>query len=229
MNIWELREELYRKLRAVLASEFDRQMELLLHSWLISYKDNPAFLYEVYDLLETDKPGECADAAKDIAYRSYPDTLIVHKDGKDILIPARVARRGVQLAADALQDYLPLGSVVDLKQEPFSEVFTKGTPENIRIVITQRFVCVPETSTFYHYGGIIYPLGMPDGQRMLYFTHPLIDEVAHVGFTDEMEAAFVFGTKDALVIENNYHSVAFSSGEERETTRRALAAGGEPR
>lgn len=66
--------------------------------------------------------------------------------------------------------YLPLGSVVILNKKYLGKAFEVDDIQEVRIVITQRFVCIPDTETFYPYGGVLHPIGHIEGERVLYFT-----------------------------------------------------------
>jgi hypothetical protein len=223
MDTRGLQRELYQNVRRCLNAEFGEELALLLHKWLVAYKTNQTFLYEVSDLLNNKTTSEYVDKGKAITYQRYDENLLIVRQSETIVVPFAAAKRGVQLMADALQDYLPLGSVVDLKKSPFASVLSEDAYESLRIVITQRFTCVPGTKAYFPYGGIVYPLGTPGSGQMVYFTSPLIERVVHKGFDDEVEVAFVFSMKGALLFEKQYHSVAFSSLDERKATQRALA------
>jgi hypothetical protein len=223
IDVRGLQRELYQNVRCCLHAEFGEEVALLLHKWLVAYKANQVFLYEVNDLLNNTTTSECVDKDNAITYQRYDDNLLIVKQSETIVLPFAAAKRGVQLMVDALQDYLPLGSVVDLKKSPFANVIPEDSYDNLRIVITQRFTGIPETKVYFPYGGIVYPLGAPESGQMVYFTSPLIERTVHTGFDDEIEVAFVLSMKGALLFEKQYHSVAFSSLGERKTTQRALA------
>lgn len=61
--------------------------------------------------------------------------------------------------------YLPLGSVVILNKKYLGKAFEVDDIQEVRIVITQRFVCIPDTETFYPYGGVLHPIGHIEGEK----------------------------------------------------------------
>jgi hypothetical protein len=81
---------------------------------------------------------------------------------------------------------------------------------------------MPDTKVFCPYGGIVYPIGMPEGKQMFYFTPSLIPDVVYEGYRDEMEDAFVYSMKEILLLDEHYHSVAFASPSEREVVDQIL-------
>jgi hypothetical protein len=220
----EARSRLYQKVRACLESEFGANVALNLHSWLVNYKANPSFLYQVYDLLSSSAIKELTDDRSHLTFVAYPDQLVVKTVGGDKTFPLPVARRALQLVSDALEDYLPLGSVVDLKKEHFSNILDIDSIETLRVVITQRLVPPPDAETFFSYGAVVYPIGVFEGNKSIYFTPSLIDSVVYRGYSDEVEHAFIFAMVDELVFNRSYCSIVFAGKDIQQRAQRAQAA-----
>ncbi|MEK4972808.1 DUF4176 domain-containing protein [Niallia sp. FSL R7-0648] len=79
------------------------------------------------------------------------------------------------------------------------------------MVITKRYTVPTGYQTFFPYGGVVYPVGEMKKDAILYFTEPLITNVIHMGFKDEMEEAFELLMKEELVIEKKMTSIEFSA------------------
>ena len=79
---------------------------------------------------------------------------------------------------DGMDNYLPLGRVVMLKET------------TRKLVIVARAVQVENNGKvfFFDYGGVIYPVGVT-GDQIAYFQKDAIDSVIFKGFLDEEEEA----------------------------------------
>jgi len=115
---------------------------------------------------------------------------------------------------DVYDEIVPLGSVVDLKKEYLKDSLPVDKIENVRIVITHRFLHNPQEKFYFPYAGVVYPLGSFGNERVLHFTSPFIERVVHRGFSDEQDEAFVLAMKRELLGDRHIHSYAFASRDE---------------
>lgn len=102
---------------------------------------------------------------------------------------------------EIMREVLPLGSVVELN--PLYFLPEQQTSSAAKIVITKRYTVPTGYQTFFPYGGVVYPVGEMKKDAILYFTEPLITNVIHMGFKDEMEEAFELLMKEELVVEKD--------------------------
>ncbi|KEO84593.1 DUF4176 domain-containing protein [Tumebacillus flagellatus] len=72
-------------------------------------------------------------------------------------------------------DYLPLGTLVRLH---------RGTK---RLMIYGRCLNKEETGEQFDYVGVPYPEGFINPEKTFVFNHSAIEEIVHLGFTDEEE------------------------------------------
>ncbi|PAD85364.1 hypothetical protein CHH55_23910 [Niallia circulans] len=110
---------------------------------------------------------------------------------------------------EIMREVLPLGSVVELN--PLYFLPEQQTSSAAKIVITKRYTVPTGYQTFFPYGGVVYPVGEMKKDAILYFTEPLITNVIHMGFKDEMEEAFELLMKEELVVEKKMTSIEFSA------------------
>jgi hypothetical protein len=111
---------------------------------------------------------------------------------------------------DVMDDILPLGSVVDLKKEHLKKMKNIEKIENVRIVITHRFLLHSKNRFYFPYAGVIYPLGSMGEERTLHFTSSFIERVVHRGYSDEQEKAFVLMMKQDLLCRQKMQSFGFA-------------------
>lgn len=109
---------------------------------------------------------------------------------------------------------LPLGSLVQLKKEAFGAISGIERIENLRVVITHRFIRQDEHS-YFTYGGVIYPVANFNGNQILKFTTSLIEKVVHKGFRDEQEDAYVYLMKQEMILQSDIHMVGLREKEEQ--------------
>ncbi|EBF5186511.1 DUF4176 domain-containing protein [Listeria monocytogenes] len=213
---------LYPELREQWKILFGTDTEIQLHKWLVKYKNDCLFLYNVHGYLN----GESSDILKDeqqkLVYKKVASTLDIIDELSTVHLPISVAKQAIQMFCDYLYDYLPLGSVVILNKKYLGKAFEVDDIQEVRFVITQRFVCIPDTETFYPYGGVLYPIGHIEGERVLYFTPPLIEQVQFVGFQDVTDHAYLVEMKEALLQKRSYQSIAFIDSDKREQAQQVI-------
>ncbi len=115
-----------------------------------------------------------------------------------------------------LEEILPLGSVVDLKNVTDKEV------ENFRVVIVNRFIYQKQLGGYFEYVGVVYPLGKLSEETTISFTPSLIEKVVHRGYSDEQEEVFVKLMKIRLIIENDYISMSFLAEDQKQLLKKYI-------
>lgn len=175
------------------------------------------FLYDVNKCIV--KGGNLVtDPINMVSYEKEEDKHKLTIKGECIELTIEQVKRVVSGLIDILDDVLPLGSVVKLK-DSFLDLLAKGKAfdkENAFMIITNRYVFNNEVKAYFQYSATVYPIGLlPDG-RTIHFTTPLIDKVIHKGYKDEKDIAYNFLMKNELIIEKDMHSMSFSTEDERE-------------
>lgn len=175
------------------------------------------FLYDVNKCIV--KGGNLAtDPINEVSYNKEEDKHKLTIKGECIELTIDEIRTVISGLIDILDDILPLGTVVKLK-DSFLDTLAKGKAfdkENAFMIITNRYVFNNNVKAYFQYSATVYPIGLlPDG-RTIHFTTPLIDKVIHRGYSDEKDVAYNFLMKNELIIEKNMHSMSFSTEEERE-------------
>jgi hypothetical protein len=210
--------QLYEAFRGRIQGELGQDVARSFHKWLVNYRADASSLYQILPLLAPKNAlPTFEDVRQGIFYARTKDRFSVKiktvcfAEDFDFLQAGYV----VQVFLDLMQDYLPLGSVVDLQAEPLKDIFAVDKIENLRFVIAQRFCPIPETKLFYPYGAFVYPVGTLHDQQTLYFTPPLIKRVVHRGYRDELEQAYVLAMKDDFVLKRRYQSAGLASPQQR--------------
>ena len=75
-------------------------------------------------------------------------------------------------------DFLPLGSIVTLKNGDGTELLIVG-----RMTLTEN---EGETG-YFEYSAVVYPNGMEDSDQILFFNREDIEEVVYTGYVDDKE------------------------------------------
>lgn len=83
-----------------------------------------------------------------------------------------------------MTDYLPLGSIVTLKQG------------NKRLMIVGRLQRMNQTGEIFDYSGCLWPEGSLDADHFYLFNHNQIDRLYHIGLQDPIEFEFKQFLKD---------------------------------
>lgn len=117
---------------------------------------------------------------------------------------------------DLIEPIYPLGTVVNLKTEYLNNLLDDNKISVATFVIINRFVYTDNIKTYFQYTGIPYPVGSLGFSRNLYFTSELIDEVVHLGHSDDKENAFIYMMKKELILDKNYCSIGYASKDDRD-------------
>jgi len=180
------------------------------------YRNNMEFLYQIYAAIATNQ--ECLmDKERNITYKFQGDNHVLMYNGENLLFTEAQLKTVLVGIIDIMEEILPLGSVVDLKKEFLKGILANTDKvEQVRVVITNRFLHQKDDRSYFTYAGVLYPIGTLMQQEQLHFTSALIENVVHKGYSDKQEEAYVFLMKNELILENAMHSFGFSTEEERE-------------
>lgn len=120
---------------------------------------------------------------------------------------------------DFLEDILPLGSVVTLKNENLKD--KEG--RKIKIIISQRFLSNEKSGLYFTYSGTIYPTGNVEKDKLLHFNEIAIKEVIYKGYSDDLDLAFVLTMKNELILERGLRSITFANAKEEDLFKREIS------
>lgn len=188
------------------------------------YVENSGFLYQVYEaFIEKDRFLE--DEQNEVAYERDGDDYILTLRGRECVYSEQEFRRILVSMLDLLEEPLPLGTVVDLKKSVYQNLPEIQQVDEIRMVITHRFLGSEEDSCYFPYAGVVYPTGMMGRKEVLYFTRPIIEKIVHMGYRDEKEDAYTYLMKKELVIEKGKNSIGFAPKEEIEAFNQRFRKG----
>ena len=219
----EMEDQLYQAVKARLIDDLGDETGLSFHRWFVYYREDPTFLYKVHELIASPDASPLADEKNGFTYQIISGNLYVTSAHSSTSFETHHARRALEVMIPAMERYLPLGSVVGLKKEEFSNILDSTAIESLKVVITQRLASLDETPVYFNYGGIIYPFGVFKEARSVYFTPELIDEVIHPGYSDDADHAFVTAMKLELLFRRKYVPYGFASKEQRRLARQEAA------
>jgi hypothetical protein len=165
------------------------------------------------------------------AYRHQLDSLEVTSQGIDIFYQKEQGLHTISFwdksfslddasyvpfltyAIDLMREVLPLGTVVELDPRFFK--LGESASEPIKVVITGRFIFPENYRSYFPYAGVVYPFGEMNKGNTIHFTYPLIKEVVHMGYKDEMEESFEYLMKEELILDKGIMSIEFSDDDMR--------------
>lgn len=181
----------------------------------ICYRENLAFLMRVYEaFVENDRFVE--DEENGVRYEREKDLYILALEGQEVCLSKGKFRRILISMLDILEDTLPLGTVVDLKKGVYKSIPEIEKVDNIRMVITHRFLKRAGSTYYYPYAGVVYPTGMLGQKEVFYFTRPVVDKIVQRGYSDEQEEVFAYLAKKELIVDEGGNTVGFATKEEVE-------------
>jgi hypothetical protein len=155
---------------------------------------------------------ECKEHCIDVICSNGMITL--NSLGGIISKETREFRKVATTFIEIYEQVYPIGTVVDLKKEAFSNIYDLSQVDKLRVVIAHRYVPVSD-ERYMPYIGVHYPYG-PTGHVNdgVHFTLPAIERVVSMGYSDEEEEAYVFNLKNKIIADLDIHSNAFMSKEE---------------
>lgn len=147
---------------------------------------------------------------------------IVHFGESEIKLNRKNLIEWIQVTIDLNEHTLPMGSVVELKQELLSQVFHIKEEQPLYVVIIERFLICKSGKMYLPYAGYFYPVGRGNPPIVIHFNSKMYNRILHIGYEDAAEYSYVCQEKKRLIIENKMHSVAFADKEELEQFRLEL-------
>ena len=178
------------------------------------YLKDTSFLFKLYKAF-VERRRFLEDEKNDVFYEREDDYYILSYQGKACGFEEADFKSLLVSMLDLFEDTLPLGTVVDLKKSVYEGVAELEKVENIRMVVTYRFLNTESDSHFFPYAGVVYPTGMlAEFPEVVYFTLPLVERIVHKGYRDKDELAFVYLMKKELVIDKGKNSFGYATPEE---------------
>lgn len=154
------------------------------------------------------------DEENDISFEKDKDDCILSHEGFECVFGSIQFEELLMCMLDILEETLPLGTVVNLNKKVYGDIKEMEQIENLRIVITHRFLIKDDDGYYFPYAGVVYPTGMMfDNSKVFHFTAPLIERVVHRGFSDEADEVFCYYMKQELIIDHNLHSYGYATEE----------------
>lgn len=190
-----------------------------------TYVDDTSFLFRIYEAF-VENEGYVKDEEKEVSYERDGEDYIFAIEGKECLFSKADFHKVIASMLDILEDTLPLGSVVDLRKEPYQNVPEIEEVEKIRLVILYRFLGKEDDSHYFPYAGVVYPTGMLGRKEVLYFTRPMVENVVQRGYHDEQEDAYVYLMKRELVVEKEKNSFGYATPQEIKAFNDKVKKGG---
>lgn len=186
-------------------------------------KNDLAFLYHIYDQVNAEHKSLKDDKNQIQYFYESPNHCIQYK-GEQMEYSQEELTEILKGMLCILEEILPLGSVVKLREDFLMDSFLqlkqkndqqnaeqleKAMKESLEFVITRRFIETPDQGIYFDYAGVPYPVGQDMQNIILYFTPRMIEEVLHTGYWEEKEKAFVCLVKEELILERGEYSVGF--------------------
>ena len=148
-----------------------------------------------------------------LSFRKNEHDATLELNGRSITMTVFEMKELIIDLLDMLEDTLPLGTVVDIRKDLFSDRKEIQELEYIRIIITYRFMG-DDDKYYLPYAGVVYPTGMLGSNDVYFFTRAMIDKVISRGYSDEDEENYVYAAKKALIIEEEMNSIGYAIPEE---------------
>jgi hypothetical protein len=213
----------YLKVNKIASDLSDRSKEIL-NKIVGYYVDNTQFISDIYTAFSY-RERFVEDEETDIHFERDEEDYILACEGKEVIFTKEAFKEIITSMLDLLEDTLPLGTVVELKQETFKDNKAYKEVEHVRMVITHRFLGKDEDKFYFPYAGVVFPTGMLGHKEVLYFTRPLIETVLQKGYTNEEEEGFVNFMKNELIIEKGKHTFGYANEEDIEVFNKRIKKG----
>ena len=219
-----------------MALEKDRMNDLLMEEWFKSNKSidqdcvsifkgmknqvqsDLSLFYQMNKMIVIGE-GQVLDNELGINFICQNGNCMLRTNLGELYLSNNDFRKVITGIVDIYEDIYPLGTVVDLNKKYFKGILPVDELEELRVIITYRFV--PLTNSCYiPYVGALYPMGnMGILKNDLHFTPRAIEKVVQIGYQDEKELAFLFEIKNKFLIQNGKHSSGFATQDEIEEMR----------
>lgn len=186
---------------------------------------NIKFLYEINNTIQ-DKENMCRDDKNSLTYLFEEDKhILIYKDNKMEFTYEQIEEIIFGLI-DLLEEIYPLGTAVELKKEYLEKMTGKKDIESVQVIIVNRFIFYNDVKTFFHYSGIVHPVGFLEEGRVIHFTAPLIDKVLKEGYSNEKDDVYNYLMKKELILDKGMHSFGFSTEGERKSFNKRIGVEG---
>lgn len=153
--------------------------------------------------------GEIQNKELQLSFACSEKNIYLKSSYGDIEMDAEEFRKIIAAIIDIYEVVYPVGTVVDLDKNYFKHRFNVDEIDDLRVVISHRYVPYGE-NMYIPYMGIHYPFGpLPVANNGVLFTPRAIKKVVHMGYSDEEEKAFLYKVKEAFIIEGNKQSTSF--------------------
>lgn len=186
------------------------------------YQEKYDFLFEIYKSMFN-----CIDYLEDEAGLVFcnkgNESYLEINERKVVMLTEDVKTLVIDLL-DILEDTLPLGTVVDIRKDLFSDRDEIQELEYIRMIIIYRFMG-DNDKYFFPYAGVVYPTGMLGSDDIYFFTRAMIDKIISRGYSDADEEHFVYVAKNELIIEEGMNSVGYAPTEDAKRIVREMKRG----
>ena len=160
--------------------------------------------------------GQVLDNDSGVNFICQNDKCMLRTNFGEVYLNNKDFRKIIAGIVDVYEDIYPLGTVVDLNKKYFKNILPVDEVDELRVVITYRFVPLTELS-YIPYVGSLYPVGnMGILENDIHFTPRAIEKVVQMGYQDEKELAFLYEIKNKFLIHNGKHSSGFATNEEVE-------------
>lgn len=212
VNKLEMKRQLWKEMLTN-RNRLTEQERNILYQEGLKYEQNVSFLYALNECL-VEEGRFLEDEENGTVYERERDKHFLISDKQEIEFSYREIKDLVASMIDIFEDILPLGSVVALKKDYMNQVPQIQEVEEVRIVITHRYLFQEDSRYYFPYAGVVYPTGMLGRKEVLNFTSALIEKVVHRGFSDEQEEGYHYLMKRELILERSMHSFAFADKKE---------------
>lgn len=180
------------------------QKEILMRLGMESEKVVP-FFYNCFKCMENViERAETTDKRLSFQKASKCHLVFEHQE---IVLKEEDARELLAKMIDLFEPIHPLGTVIELKEKFTESMNLKGVVGNIKVVIVGRFAVTQDGQTYFPYVGSVYPFGIPEQEKLIYFTSAFIHSIVQEGYRDDMEEAYVLLKKKEILLD--YDAVSF--------------------
>ena len=193
-----------------LSNEAKIRYRVAINEFADMYLDDELVFQELYYAYKQERSSyelQCTIGDK-ITYRREHNEHVIQFAQTYFCLPEELFVLLITSCMEIMREVLPLGTVVELNPLHFIPEHQTSSPT--KVVITKRFIAPTGYQTYFPYGGAIYPVGEMKKDTTIYFTEPLITNVIHTGYKDDMEEAFLLLIKEDFIVQKNMKSIEFS-------------------
>ncbi|MEH7180117.1 DUF4176 domain-containing protein [Neobacillus vireti] len=215
-----MKEEFKQKLKALAMEKVDKiiyslekekQMEsgLIIKEFIKLFIEDQSILQTLYRAYKKNLALlELKSNGLDILYKKENSLHTIEFTDKQFSLDEDAYVHILSYSIEIMREVLPLGSVVELDRTYFKPDQQMTSPS--KIIITGRFIAPKGYNTYFPYSGVVYPFGEMKPGSQIHFTAPLIKNIIHLGFKDEMDESFELLIKKEFIVDKNMKSIEFS-------------------